>query len=288
MQHFAHCEGVRFDMAYRSYALSVFGAITSQTVSASGLYPDPGSDQLYIARLSRAFGNHTLMGYGVYNRLRGDFNDHNIFGGGISCNFMTNHLTYFAEMAGQKFHTLEGLPEKGGMGYMAGVGYRWSVGPFRSVKVETRYASYQGDDADTKDKVEIFSPEYPSFYWGSRAGYVDGAAGGDYPYDGRNYEGSRIWYTRAYVVPRQIPKLRIQLQYVMVGEYVDNDDYNTMDDELALNFYYEVSPQARIQFRFAKNYANGEDRDLNESGLISWSEDRVGKTRFMTELEVKF
>jgi hypothetical protein len=136
--------------------------------------------------------------------------------------------------------------------------------------------------------VEIFSPEYPSFYWGSRAGYVDGAVGGDYPYDGHNYEGCRILYARAYVVPRQIPKMRLQLQYVAVSEYIDNDNYNTMDDELALNLYYEVSPQARVQFRFAKNYPNGEDRDLNESGQTSWSEDRVGKTRFMTELEVKF
>ncbi len=287
VEYFDKFDAIRFDMAYRAYTLSLFGAITEQTLSASGLYPDPGSDQLYIARLSRAFGNQTVMGYYVYDRLRGDFNDHYVVGGGASGNFMRNRLQYFAELAGQKFNTLSGLPDKGGIGYMAGISYRWAWGPFRSVKAETRYAAYQGNDATT-EKTEIFSPAYPGFYWGSRAGYVDGAIGGDYPYNGFNPEGSRIWYSRLYLIPRQMKQVRFQIQYTAVSEYVNNDDYNTMDDELAMMVYYEVSPQARLQFRIAKNYPNGEDRDVNNSGAVTWSEDRVAKTRFMTELQVQF
>lgn len=280
-------DAIRFDMSYRAYVLSVFGSITGQNLSASGLYPDPGSDQLYIARLSRAFGDHTLMGYYIYNKLRNDFDDSYVVGGGLSGNFMKTRLTYFGEVAFQDYHTLEGLPERGGMGYMLGASYRWVMGPFKSVKVETKYAAYQGDDAST-DKVEIFSPLYPSFYWGSRRGYVDGGIGGDYPFDGRNPEGSRLWYSRFYVVPGKIPQMRIQLQYVMINEYVDNDGYNTMEDEFSIKVYYQLSPSTQLQFRFARNFPNGDDYDLNESGTISWSEDRVEQTRFMTELRVRF
>ncbi len=284
---FDRFDGIRFDMSRGAYVLSVFGAITEQNVSSSGLYPDPGSDQLYTARLSRTIGNQTVMGYYIYNKLRGQFNDSYIFGGGASGNFMANRLQYFAEMAFQDFNTLEGIPEKGGLGYMAGISYRWSMGPFRSVKVETRFAAYQGDDAST-DKIEMFSPLYPSFYWGSRRGYVDGAIGGDYPHDGRNLEGSRMWYTRVYVVPSQLPKFRLQLQYIKIDEYVDNDGINTMDDEFAAKLYYELSKQTRVQFRYARNFPNHEDYDLNNSGQITWSEDRVKQTRLMAELEVRF
>jgi hypothetical protein len=274
-------------MSYGRYVLSLFGSITGQNVSESGLYPDPGSDQLYIARLTRAIGNHNVMGYYLYNKLRGQFNDSYILGGGVNGNFYKNRLQYFGEIAFQEYNQLSGLPDRGGMGYMAGASYRWSMGPFRSVKFESRYAAYEGDDTDTEE-IEIFSPLYPSFYWGSRVGYVDGGIGGDYPFDGRNPEGSRIWYTRIYFVPRQLPALRVQFQYVKIDEYVDNDDYNTMDDEFAIKAYYRLSPQAQLQFRFARNYPNGEDADLNDSGQITWSEDRVKQTRFMMELQLQF
>nr|MBN2278076.1 hypothetical protein [candidate division Zixibacteria bacterium] len=281
-------DGVRLDMAWQEYSLSLFGAITGQNVSASGLYPDPGSDQIYIARLSRPILNQDVMTYYIYNKLRGDFNDSYIWGGGASGDFMAGHLDYFVEGAGQWFNTLDGLPDKGGLGYMGGISYRWSWGPFHSIKAETRYAAYQGDDIDTPD-IETFSPLYPSFFWGSRVGYVNGAIGGDFPYNGRNPEGSRILYTRLYVIPSKIPALRIQLQYLNVGEYVDNDDYNSMDDEFSLMFYYELSKQARLQFRFARNIPNEyEDRDVNESGQVSWSEDRISMSRFMTEIQVVF
>ena len=284
---FDRFDGVRLDMSRGPYVLSLFGAITGQNLSESGLYPDPGSDQLYIARLSRPIANQSVMAYYIYNKLRGDFNDSQILGGGMSGGFVSNRLTYFAEAAYQTFNTLDGIPDKGGMGYMGGVGYRWTMGPFKSVKVETRYAAYQGDDATT-DKVEIFSPLYPSFYWGSRRGYVDGAIGGDFPWNGRNPEGSRLWYSRIYFIPSSLPQIMLQFQYVKIDEYVNNDGYNSMDDEFAIKLYYQLSPQARMQFRFARNFPNGDDFDLNESGLISWSEDRVKQTRFMTELQVKF
>ncbi len=280
-------DGIRFDMSRSDWVLSLFGSVTEQNVSESGLYPDPGSDQLYVARLTRPVLNQQVMGYYIYNKLRGQFNDSYVVGGGVSGAFMDDRLTYFAEAAWQDFNTLDGLPEKGGRGCMGGVSYRWSMGPFRSVKVETKYAAYQGDDAST-DKVEIFSPLYPSFYWGSRRGYVDGGIGGDYPYNGRNPEGSRIWYSRIYVIPSKMPRLRLQLQYVKINEYVNNDDYNTMDDEFSAKLYYRLSVQTQLQLRFARNYPNGDDRDLNDSGAITWSEDRVKQTRFMAELQVKF
>lgn len=280
-------DAIRFDMSYRAWVFSTFAAITEQNLSESGLYPDPGSDQLYIARLSRAIGNQTVMGYYIYNKLRGVYNDSYILGGGFNGSYMDNHLQYFGEFAYQEFNTLSGLPDKGGVGYMAGISYRWSMGPFKSIKAETKYAAYQGDDSST-DKVEIFSPLYPSFFWGSRRGYVDGGIGGDFPYNGRNPEGSRLWFTRVYVVPSKLPQLRVQLQYLVINEFVDNDGYNSMDDEIALKVYYEVSPQARIQVRVARNLPNGDDKDLNESGTIGSTEDRYEQTRFMTELQVKF
>ena len=280
-------DGVRFDMSYRAYVLSFFGSITGQNVSENGLYPDPGSDQLYVARLSRSLGNHSVMGYYVYNKLRGQFNDSYIFGGGFNGNVMQTHLQYFLEVAHQDWHQLEGFPSKGGWGYMAGAAYRWSMGPFKSVKAETKIAAYQGDDTDT-DEIEIFSPLYPSFYWGSRRGYVDGGIGGDYPFNGRNPEGSRLWYSRIYVVPNKFPQARLQLQYVKIDEFVNNDGYNSMDDEFSVKLYYQLSPQTQLQLRYARNFPNGEDKDANESGTISSMEDRYTQDRLMAELTVKF
>ena len=280
-------DGVRLDMAYRDYTLAMFGAITGQNLSESGLYPDPGSDQLYAVRLSRPVLNQNVMGYYIYQRLRGQFNDSYIFGGGVSGDFMTKRLDYLVEFDKQFYHQVDGLPEKHGFGFMGGIGYRTSLGPFRSVKVETRYAAYEGDDADTDD-YEQFSPLYPNFFWGSRDGYVNGEIGGDFPYDGRNPEGSRLWFSRVYVIPTKLPRLRLQLQFIKIDEYVDNDNYNSMDDELSVKAYYKLSDQVQLQLRFCRNYPNDDDKDVNDSGQISWSEDRVKMTRFMTEINVKF
>ncbi len=285
--NFDRFDAIRFDFALRSYTLSTFSAITEQNLSATGLYPDPGSDQLHIVRLTRPIMKQEFMGYYIYNRLRGQFNDSYIIGGGFNGDAKKGRLTYFLEVAHQTFHTLDGLPEKGGIGYMGGISYRWTWGPFRSIKVETRYAAYQGDDAST-EKVEQFSPLYPSFFWGSRVGYVDGAIGGDYPNTGHNLEGSRIWYTRIYFIHKNLPKLRVQLHYIKMEEYVNNDNYNSFDDELSLNMYYQLSTQTQLQFRACRNFPNDDDYDLDGGGTISWGEDRVEMTRFMMEFQVKF
>ncbi|HOP08375.1 MAG TPA: hypothetical protein PLF13_13935 [candidate division Zixibacteria bacterium] len=294
-------DGVRVDLSYKLSTLSLFGAITGQNVSSNGLYPDPGSDQLFIARYSRPFLGQNFMGYYIYNKLRGNVNDSYIIGFGVSGEQLQTRLQYALEIAQQDFHTLDALPEKGGIGYMARISYRFPMGPFRSVKVETRYAAYQGDDPDT-DEIEIFSPRFPSFFWGGRNGYVNGAIGGDYPYDGRNPEGTRLWYSRIYVVPKAIPKLRLQVDYLKSNEFVDNPDYNpldpvtgepmseynSMDDELSFRAYYQLASQIQIQFRLCQTFPNGEDADINQSGTLTWSEDRVRQTRYMFEIQTDF
>ncbi|MFH2036774.1 MAG: hypothetical protein ABIJ45_10260 [Candidatus Zixiibacteriota bacterium] len=280
-------DGGRVDLSFYGTNLSLFGAITGQNLSASGLYPDPGSDQVFAARLARPLLKQNFMAYYIYHKLRGDFNDSYITGVGVSNKFLKGRLDYFLEFAKQFYNQLDGLPEMGGIGFMGGVGYRFAWGPFRSIKVETKFAAYQGDDADT-EKIERFSPLYASFFWGSRRGYVNGAIGGDYPYAGHNPEGSKIWYSRIYFIPRQLPKFRLQFDFLFINEYVNNDDYNSMDDELAIKLYYKYSQQVQFQFRFARNFPNDDDFDTNESGSISWSEDRVDMTRFMLEMLVNF
>jgi hypothetical protein len=279
-------DGARLDLSCRSYNLSLFGAITGANVSESGLYPEPGTDQLYVARLSKRLFRHDLMLYSIYEKPRNDFNDDHIVGAGFTADWLDGKLDYYAEGALQKFHTLEGLPEKGGVGCMAGVGYRWSMKYLRSIKVETQFAAYQGDNAYTP-QTEIFSPLYPSFFWGDRNGYVNGAVGGDYPYDGRNAEGSKIWYSRCYFRPAVLPDLRLQFQYISVSEYVNVDNYNVYDDEFAVKAYYDLSKETTLQFRYAVDFSNGEDRDLNGNGIITSSEDRVNRHRFMVELSVE-
>jgi hypothetical protein len=285
--YFDKFDAVRFDFAYRAYALSLFGAITGQNLSASGLYPDPGSDQLYIARLSRPVLEHQVMSYYIYQKPRGQFNDNYVVGGGFSGDKMGNRLNYSAEFAYQKFNQVAGLPDKGGIGYMAGIGYRFGLRPFQWIKIETKYAAYQGDD-DTTEKIERFSPPFPSFFWGSRRGYVSGALGGDYPLDGSNLEGTRLWYTRIYFVHSRLTKARLQLQYLMSSEWSDNDDYNTMDDELAVKLYYQLTTAAQFQLRVTRVLPNEDDADVNNSGTITWSEDRVDLTSYMMELLFDF
>ena len=280
-------DGGRLDLSKDIFTLSLFGAITGQNLSASGLYPDPGMDQLYAARLGADVLGQDVMAYGIMQKLRNPFNDSWLLGGGASGDVLVRDFTYFGEFAYQKFSMPAGLPEKSGVGYMAGLSYRWGLGPFRSIKVETRYAAYQGDDPATPD-IEQFSPPYPSFFWGSRAGYVNGDIGGDYPHDGLVPEGSRLWFTRVYVIPAALPRLRVQLQYVKVNEWSDADDNNSMDDELSFRLYYTLTSQSQVQFRFSRAIPNGGDRDLDLSGSVSSTEDRMSVNSYMLEWRLVF
>lgn len=280
-------DGFRADAALYDFTLSLFGAITGQNLSESGLYPEPGSDQIYALRVGREIYNQNVIGYMINQKLRGSFNDHVIFGGGSTGTFLNERLEYFAEFARQDFNTAPGLPTKGGIGYMGGISYRFPLWIFRSVKVESRYAAYEGDDKSTPEQ-EIFSPSYASFFWGDRFGYVNGEIGGTFPNRGRNRDGSRIWYNRFYVIPAAFPDLRIQLQYLKINEYKDNDGYNTFDDELSLRLYYRIYRNTQLQLRYSMSFPNEEDRDINNSGLLSSSEDRYSYQRFMAELRVVF
>ncbi len=280
-------DGARVDLLYKSVTLSFFGAITGQNLSISGLYPEPGSDQIYAARLGSEVLKQQVMGYFLLHKLRGLFNDSYIIGGGSTSTFLSNDLEYFTEFAYQKFNTAPGLPKKQGIGYMGGISYRFAIGPFRVIKVETRYAAYQGDDAST-NSIEQFSPLYPSFFWGEHSGYVNGDIGGNYPNRNRNLEGCRIWYSRFYVTPKIIPNLRIQFQYIKMNEYIDNDAYNSFDDEFSLRIYYIISKRSQLQLRFSKYFPNGTDKDINNDGNISSSEDRISRTRFMLEWQINF
>jgi len=280
-------DGARVDAAYAGFTFTLFGAITEQSLSEDELYPEPGSDQIYAARLSKEIFNQNVMGYYLLQRFRGLFNDNQVFGLGITGDFLNERLDYFGEFAYQKFNTAPGLPKQHGIGYMGGIGYRFSFGPFRSIKIETRYAAYQGDDPSTGD-VEIFSPPYPSFFWGDRTGYANSEIGGSYPYNGKNPEGSKIWYSRIYVIPKILPALRIQLQYINVDEYADADGYNSEDDEVSLRFYYTLHTNAQIELRLSKGLPNGEDKDLNGSGTITSGEDRYSFFRIMGQLQISF
>ena len=280
-------DGGRLDLSRNIFTLSLFGAITGQNVSASGLYPDPGSDQVYIARLGAEALKQDIMTYFILHKFRGLFNDSYIVGAGSSGEVIVPKLEYFWEAAYQKFNTAPGLPEKGGIGYMLGGAYQWSMGPFKSLKLESRYAAYQGDDPKTK-MIEQFSPLYPSFYWGARTGYVDGDVGGDYPNNGRNLEGSRIWFTRFYFVPKIVPRARIQFQYVKVGEWKNIDNVNFMDDEIGARIYYTFSTQVQTQFRYTYTIANDGDHDVYPTGAISSTEDRYNVSSYMFEIQVRF
>jgi len=279
-------DGGRIDLARDIFTLSLFGSITGQNLSSSGLYPDPGSDQLYVARLGASVFKQDVMAYYLLQKLRGNYNDSYIIGGGSAGTAFIDKLEYFCEVAYQKFNVPPGLPKKSGVGYMGGASYQWTLGPFRSMKFESRYAAYQGDDASTPDRFEQFSPMYASFFWGARAGYVDGDIGGDLPHNGLNVEGCR--FTRFYVIPRIVPKLRVQVQFVKVDEFVNNDGVNSMDNEFAVRGYYTLSSQVQFQFRFARTFPNDDDADLNHNGIISSTEDRYNTTSFMMEIELKF
>lgn len=280
-------DAARLDLAYDRYTLTAFGSITGQNVSQSGLYPDPGSDQIYVMRGSADVYNQDIMAYYILNKPRGDFNDSYVLGGGVASNYFGGRLEYFAEAAYQRFNTPPNTPVKAGIGYMAGAAYRFGFSPFKSIKVESKYAAYEGDDKSTTD-IEQFSPPYPSFFWGERTGYVNGEVGGDHPHANRNLEGCRIWYSRIYFIPLLIPKLRVQFQYTMVNEYINNDAYNSMDDEWAVKVYYNFTTDTQFQFRYGRVLPNDKDFDVNKSGAISSTEDRVTIDRFMMDFQISF
>lgn len=278
-------DGVRADLSKYDFNLSLFGSVTRQNLSPSGLFPASGGDRLMIARLSRTVFNQDLMSYFILNQLDGVYNDSYIVGTGIRGSILDPELEYFGEFAYQNFNTAPGFPEMSGIGYMAGVGYRWSMGPFRWVKLETRYAAYQGNDEST-DRIERFSPLYPSFFWGDRAGFANGIIGGDFPRDGTNLEGSRIFYNRIYFVPHALQRLRVQFQYIYVTEYVDNDDYNSMNNEFSARVFYNVTRNSRVQFRYVLREPN--EDDFNPNLPETSTRDRFSIHRYMFEWHVRF
>jgi hypothetical protein len=280
-------DGVRVDLARRNWTLGLFGAITGQELTADGIYPETESDQLYVAQVQYDLRKHTLLAYSVYEKKQGDFNDNVIYGVGASGSIVLPKLQYYVEMAHQTYNTPSGLPDKGGLGYMGGINYGWSMPHLRSVKAELQTAGYQGDDAST-DEVEIFSPIYPSWWWGDRTGFANGTVGGDYPNNNKQVEGSRVWYARIYVSPSILPKARIQFQYVTVGDFVNNDNYTEPDDEWGVKVYYQISDNVRVQGRYFKRVPNDVDFDLNDDGAISKIEDKTTAERIMLEFRVEF
>jgi hypothetical protein len=280
-------DGVRLDFSYRLWTLGLFGAITKQEVSPSGFYPKPGSDQLYAVKLEYELYNHVLLAYSVYEKQRGYFNDNIIAGIGSNGSIVLKDIKYFGEFAVQRFNTLEGLPEKGGVAYMAGVSYQWTMGPFRLIKAEFRSAGYQGDDAST-DKIETFEPYYPNWYWGDRTAYANGSVGGDYPHRGIRPEGSRIWYGRIYFCPAAVPEVRLQFQYADVGDWINNDNITEPNDEFGIKLYYDVNANVLFQARYFRRITNSDDLDVNQSDTITLSEDKFGAQRIMLGFEIRF
>jgi hypothetical protein len=279
-------DGVRLDMMRGRWTLGLMGAITRQELTVGGYYPKPGSDQIYVGKLEYELLNQVLLAYSVYERPQGYFNDNIIFGFGSNGRIVLRSLGYFAEFAAQRYNTLAGLPKKGGVAYMAGVHYTWTAGPFRTAKAEIRAAGYQGDDASTPD-IEIFSPFYPSWWWGDQTAYANGHIGGDYPHRGIRLEGSRVWYGRFYVSPKAFPKFRLQFQYATVRDWVDNDGVTQPDDEFGVKLFYELNPNIRFQARYFRRIANSGDADLDNSGRITRIEDNYSAQRILFEFRVR-
>ncbi len=280
-------DALRADLARGSWTVGLMAAITAQDVTEGGFSAEKGSDQLYVAKLEYGMYDHTLLAYSVYDKRRGVFNDNIVTGFGATGHIGVRDLEYFGEAATQRYNRLTGMPKKGGTAYMAGLSYRWSAGPFRVIKVEVRGAGYQGDDAAT-DRVEIFEPYYPSWFWGDRAGYVNGSLGGDYPHLGRRPEGARVWYGRIYFSLASLPKYRLQLQYVSVEDWVNNDGVTEPNDEFGAKLYYTLNNNIQLQARYMIRRANSADADLNGNGAISRYEDRYDVDRLMVEFRVQF
>lgn len=281
-------DGGRLDVSYDPFTLILFGAIYGQYITKNGLYPEGSSDQIYAAKAGANVFNQDLMLYGILDKPRGDFNDSYILGCGSSGSFLNDKFDYFIEGAYQKFNQPEGAVEKSGIGYMGGLGYSFTFTPFKRIKIETKYAAFQGDDPST-EKVEQFSPPFPDFELGEKTGFVNREIGGDFPHNDKNLDGTRIWYSRIYFILKDLPKVRLQFQYTKVGGYEKRvDGYNSYDDEWQVKLYYTLNSKTQFQFRYAHLSPNDVDRDLNSNGVISSLEDRYSMDRYMLEIRVKF
>ncbi len=281
-------DGTRLDLSYDPFTLTVFGAIYGQDVSSNGLWPDAPADQIYVAKLGANVLEQDLMLYGINNIQRGDYNDSYTLGAGSSGSFLGGKLDYFVEGAYQKFNQPAGAFVKEGIGYMGGLGYKMSMWPFRTIKIETKYAAFQGDDPSTT-KIEQFSPPFPDFQFGERSGFVNREIGGDYPHKDKNLNGSKIWYSRIYLIPAGLTKLRLQFQYTKVGGYAKRlDGYNSYDDEWEAKIYYTLTSRIQFQLRYEKIIPNDTDKDVNLNGVISSLEDRYILGSLMFEIHLKF
>ncbi len=281
-------DGGRLDVSYDPFTLTLFGAIYGQSLSTNGLWPQEASDNIYVAKLGAKVLDQDVMIYGINNRPRGEYNDSYIIGGGSAGSFLNEMLDYSGEVAYQKFNKQPGGLDKAGLGYMGSLGYSFSAPYFKRIKFETKYAAMQGDDPATS-QIEQFSPAFPDFEFGERTGFVNGVIGGSYPHDDKYAEGSRIWYSRLYFIPKDLPKFRVQFQYTMVKPYTDRvDGYNQFDDEFQVKLYYMVNSRVQFQVRYERIIPNGADADLNKNGVISSTEDRNYLDSYMVELRVKF
>jgi len=281
-------DGGRLDLQYDPFTVTLFGAIYGQDVSTNGLWPEEGLDQIYVGKFGAKVFDQDLMVYGIMNKPRGDYNDSYIIGGGSSGSFLSDKLEYSIEGAYQKFDQPAGAPVKEGIGYMGSLGYSFQFGPFRMIKIETKYAAMQGDDPKTS-KIEQFSPPFPDFEFGEREGFVNSEIGGDYPHKDKYPEGSRIWYSRIYFVPEIMRNIRLQFQYTKIDPYVNRlDGYNEYSNEFEVKLYYTFNKTTQFQFRYAKVIPNGVDADLNGNGVISSLEDRYYMDRYMLEFRLKF
>ena len=281
-------DGGRLDLQYDPFNLTLFGAIYGQEISSNGYWAQESSDQIYVAKIGAKALDQDLMAYGILNKPRGDYNDSYIIGGGSSGSFLGEKLEYSIEGAYQKFNQPPGGLDKAGIGYMGDLGYRFSLSPFRTIKIETKYAAYQGDNPNTS-KIEQFSPPFPDFDWGEKTGFVNAEVGGSYPHKDKNPEGTRIWYSRIYFVPKFMPKLRLQFQYTKVNAFTARTDgYNEFDNEFDIKLYYTLTASTQFQIRYERVIPNGADKDLNNNGVISSTEDRYYTDSFMFEFKIKF
>lgn len=282
-------DGGRLDLSYDPLTLTMFGAIYGQDVSSNGLWPESPADRILVGKIGANVYEQELMAYGVFNKPRGAYNDSYIIGGGSAGSILSENFDYFFEGAYQKFNQPPGGLEKSGIGYMLGGGYRFSqLGLIRTLKIETRYAAFQGDDPGTS-KIEQFSPPFPDFQFGERNGFVNEVIGGDYPHRDKNQQGSKIWYSRLYVIPKDIPRLRVQFQFTTVQNYVKRaDGYNQYDNEWQIRLYYSVTSRIQFEFRYAKFSPNDSDKDVNGNGVISSLEDRYTVDSYMTQFRLRF
>jgi hypothetical protein len=281
-------DGGRLDIAYDPFNLTLFGAIYGQELSSNGYWAQEASDQIYAAKFGAKVYDQDLMLYGVLNRPRGDYNNSYILGIGSTGSFLGDKLEYMVDAAYQKFNQPPGAFAKAGIGYMGGLAYSFPYSIFKTIKLESKYVAFQGDNPNTT-RIEQFSPPFPDFDFGERTGFVNQVVGGAYPHDDKNPEGTRIWYSRIYFIPKALPKVRLQFQYTRVDPYTARTDgYNEFDSEFEIKLYYNITRSIQLQARYEKIIPNDIDKDLNNNGVISSIEDRYNTDSFMLEFKFKF